>query len=209
MERDFLKDLGLSSDQIKKVMAQYGKDIQQFKADHDQITQVEANNKALQTQLSQRNDQLKDLQKQAADNADLKAKIGEAIAKNKEQAKQFKAQMAARDKQDAISNSLRDVGARNSKAVEALLDLDKVSLDDNGNLIGLNEQLESIKKSDGYLFNSEDKEKPKAPQIVAAGNPSEGPNKATIDLTKASYQDILKFKHDYPKEYERLEKKEE
>lgn len=42
---------------------------------------------------------------------------------------------------------------RNIKAVKALIDSEKIELDENG-LKGLNEQLEALKQSDAYLFEN-------------------------------------------------------
>jgi len=51
----------------------------------------------------------------------------------------------------SIEVELIKVGARNNKAVLALLDMDKIKLSDNG-VVGLSEQLESLKTTDAYLF---------------------------------------------------------
>ena len=42
---------------------------------------------------------------------------------------------------------------KNPKAIKALLDMDKINLKDDGTLEGLD--LEGLKKSDGYLFDTE------------------------------------------------------
>lgn len=54
----------------------------------------------------------------------------------------------------AIDLALRDARAKNPKAVKALLDLNKISLDGE-KLIGLSEQLEEIRKTDDYQFHAE------------------------------------------------------
>ena len=60
---------------------------------------------------------------------------------------------------------------RNSKAVSALLDLDKVSLSDKG-LEGLDDQLTALKESDSYLFNVKNEPQPtKSPVNVVSGQP--------------------------------------
>lgn len=174
MDRNFLKDLKLDSDTVDKIMTQYGKDVQQYKDNASQLEEFKSANQGLKDQLSQRDNQLKDLKKNAGDNEELKSQLEKALADNKEQAKNFNAQLAGVKKNNAISNALRDSGAKNAKAVAALMDLDKVSLDDNGNLIGLSDQLKSIKKSDGYLFQQEEPKPKPAPHIVPSGNPSGG-----------------------------------
>ena len=53
-----------------------------------------------------------------------------------------------------IENSLISSKAKNLKAIKGLLDLDKISFEDN-KLKGLDEQITSLQKSDAYLFNLE------------------------------------------------------
>lgn len=60
--------------------------------------------------------------------------------------------LAAEKVNNAIDIALMNAGTRNVKATKALLNLDNVKLDGT-NLIGLNDQLEALKKSDAYLFN--------------------------------------------------------
>lgn len=171
MERDFLKKLGLDSDTTDKVMAQYGKDLQDYKAKAAKADELQSTIDDQKEQLSQRDKQLKDLQKNAGDNQDLKAKLDKAIADNKQQAKDFSDKLAGIKKNNAIKDALTGAGAKNAKAVAALMDLSKVSLDDNGSLIGLNDQIKAVKKSDGYLFKEEQQEQKPAPKVVQSGNP--------------------------------------
>ena len=51
----------------------------------------------------------------------------------------------------SLEVELIKVGARNNKAVLSLLDMDKIKLSDTG-VVGLSEQLESLKTTDAYLF---------------------------------------------------------
>lgn len=54
----------------------------------------------------------------------------------------------------AINLALAESRVRNGKAARAMLDLDKVAFDDKGNLTGLTDQLDALKQSDGWLFDS-------------------------------------------------------
>lgn len=172
MERDFLKKLGIDDDTVKKIMLQYGKDIRSYE---DKLNENKTTIDGLTEQLSQRDTQLKDLGTKAEDNEKLKEKVEEYKSKNTELSKEWQGKLDAQSKKFAISNSLRDTGAKNITAVSALLDLDKVSLDDKGKLTGLDDQVEALKKSDGYLFTSNETEdaKPKdGIKIFPTGNPA-------------------------------------
>lgn len=53
----------------------------------------------------------------------------------------------------ALDNALSSAGAKNPAAIRGLLNFDCISLAEDGSISGLNEQLDSIKSSDSYLFN--------------------------------------------------------
>ena len=56
---------------------------------------------------------------------------------------------------EALKTELKQAkfnGAKNTKAVRALLDLDSLELDENGGLSGLSQQLESLRADNGFLF---------------------------------------------------------
>ena len=51
---------------------------------------------------------------------------------------------------------MKEVGAKNAKAIKALIDMDSVKLGENGELEGFDNQIEELKESDSYLFNIEE-----------------------------------------------------
>ena len=55
---------------------------------------------------------------------------------------------------NAVDTALTAAGAKNSKAVKALLDMSKVKLGEDGKLSGWDEQISAVQKSDSYLFNA-------------------------------------------------------
>ena len=61
--------------------------------------------------------------------------------------------MRALKKAAAVDMAVMKAGARNAKAVKALIDMDKVTVKDDGTIEGLD--IEKIKETDGYLFNVE------------------------------------------------------
>lgn len=87
-----------------------------------------------------------------------KQKSGDADALNQKIA-QLTSDVAARDAEIArigmsyrIKDALRGLNVRNADVVMPLLKLDKITEQD-GKLVGLDEQVEEIKKTDGYLFS--------------------------------------------------------
>lgn len=79
---------------------------------------------------------------------------------------------AEKQKDFAIQYAMKNSDALDSGLVMGLLDRDKISVD-NGELSGLNEQLESIKQERSFLFQQETKLE-STPQIVVGGNPNGG-----------------------------------
>lgn len=57
-------------------------------------------------------------------------------------------------KEQAVLLALAAAGARNPRVVKAAIDLEQVELTEDGELQGLQEQVEALKRSDGYLFET-------------------------------------------------------
>lgn len=171
MQREFLQNLGLSDEQVQAVLTQHGKSTNEIKG---KLAQAEEQVTDLQQQISDRDKQLKKLEKTAGDNQELAQEIDKLRKENEQTSKDYQSKIAQQAKDFAISNALKDAGAKNTKATLALLDMDKVSVDEDGQLFGLSEQLEELQKTDAYLFTPKQEEKQeKGPvSLFAGGNPS-------------------------------------
>lgn len=51
-----------------------------------------------------------------------------------------------------LEAKMKEVGAKNMKAIKALIDMDQVKLGENGDIEGFDTQIEALKESDSYLF---------------------------------------------------------
>lgn len=111
----------------------------------------------LQTQIKERDKQLKELSSKVGDNEELKTQIEELQNKNKTAKEEYEAKISKMQFDYALEKALGKAGAKNNKAVKALLDSEKIKLDGE-TLIGLDEQLSSLKTSDPYLFADEQKQ---------------------------------------------------
>lgn len=119
MKREDLISWGLTDEQVKKVMAGLDGDF----VTKTRFNEVNEENKTLKQSVSDRDKQLNDLKKSSGDNAELKAQIEELQKKNTEQAKAHAAEMAQLKLDNAVDTALTAAGAKNSKAVKALLDM--------------------------------------------------------------------------------------
>ncbi|GKS55266.1 phage scaffolding protein [Enterococcus mundtii] len=115
---------------------------------------------ALVEQLKASNSGNEDLQKQIDD--------------YKNQLETVTAERLADRKNAAIELALTQAGAKNITAVKALLKADELEMTDEG-VKGLDDKVASLKKDEGYLFQSSDPApQPKKKQFVAAGNTGGG-----------------------------------
>lgn len=173
MERDFLEKQGLNADQIKAVMAQHGKDMTIIRSNYDtKIASLNDQIDGYKSQVTDRDKQIKSLSTAAKDNEELRAKFAEVEKANKEKDKEWSSKLASQKKEFAISSALSKAGALENKAVLPFIDTGKVSLDENGNLLGFQEQVDAAKQNYGFLFKQDKpKEEPKpATHVVVSGN---------------------------------------
>ena len=154
MKREDLKELGLNDDQIAAVMIAYGKEVNPLKEQVDSLT---SERDSLKQQVSDRDGQLDDLRKNAGKNEELEATIKQLQDDNKAAAAKYQNDLAAKEKGFKIEGALRDAKARNVKAVLSLIDTNKVSVQKDGTLDGLTDQIAAVKQSDSYLFDGETK----------------------------------------------------
>ena len=89
---------------------------------------------------------------------ELKTKLSELSSNHTKTIDEYNGKIVTMQKDYAIDLALREAGARNAKAVKALLDAKSINVSENG-IVGLKEQLESIKAENDFLFNP----KPKIP----------------------------------------------
>ena len=75
----------------------------------------------------------------------------------------------------AIQLAIAKSGTLSEKALMVLLDKDKIKFDKDGKLTGLDEQIEAIKKEDGFLFKAAEPNKPKGDDVKLGGDHGESP----------------------------------
>lgn len=174
MKRDLLKEHGFSEEQINLVMAENGKDVNSLK---EQINNLTGERDGLQKQIDDRDKQLTTLKKSAKDNEELQSQIKQLQDENKTAKQNYQDQLAKQNKSFKIEGALRDAKAKNIKTVLPLIDTEKVSVNDDGTLNGLSEQLDNIKQDNGFLFGEENK----TPRVEIKNDFQDGNDKSTSD----------------------------
>jgi len=145
MKREELKKLGLSDEQMDAVMAAHGQTVQSL---NTQIATLQQSETELKNQVSKNAEDLKKLQKDNSDNEELK----ELQKENAAQEEKYQESLTKVQRDSALSALLAEAKVKNPKAVAALLDDEKIVFKD-GELSGAKEQIESLQKSDAYLFD--------------------------------------------------------
>lgn len=148
MKREFLRELGLSEEQIEKVMSEHGKTVTDTSA---KLAAAEESKKALEAQLVERDKDIKDLKKGAEDNAELAQKYADLETKYKGAKAEYEQQIKDTNLNHAVDMALTGK-VHDAGIVRGLLDRTKLTLDEQGQLGGLDEQLKGLSESKPFLF---------------------------------------------------------
>lgn len=153
MKTEELKELGLTPEQAKQVLAMNGRDIERLKAANDTL---KTENSTLASQLSELGGENVQALRESAEEWKLRAEQAEAEAEQRLEKQRF---------DFLLDSALAKSGAKSQRVVRALLDLDSLRLE-NGDICGLAEQLSALREENGYLFEDE---LPKPRFCAAAG----------------------------------------
>lgn len=189
MKREELKGLGLSDEQVDKVMGIHGTDVNDLKG---QVSQLTTERDALKQRAADSDKQLNELKAAHKDDKDFQAEIDKLKADNKAKDDAASKQIKETQLNYQTELALVKAGALNTKAASALIDKDKLSLDEKGNVTGLDEQLEALKSDDSskFLFKAEEAQKPNdTPPITVPGNPNPNAN-GTLNPATATYEEL-------------------
>lgn len=192
MKRKFLEDLGLEEEVINKIMTENGKDVTSLKAKVDDLTE-QINVK--DTTISEKNNKIAELEKVDVE-AIKTAEYERGKTEGSKEIEVFK-------KQNALDKALSNYKAKDTSILSKMLDMEKVKYNDKFEIVeGLEEQINSIKESHDYLFDSDN------PLPTFTGNIKQ-PEKTQITkevFNKMGYQDRLKLYNENKELYDQLKK---
>ncbi len=117
----------------------------------DKFDALSETKKSLETQLSDMNKKLADIEPQIKENEELKGQISELRTGSEKATKELEDKLTQQAFNFKLETAIQGSGAKNVKSVLANLDVSKISLDGD-NLIGFDEQMKGLKESDAYLF---------------------------------------------------------
>ena len=126
--------------------------------------------KLMETQKADTEKLLKEAKEAEGASKELKAKYDELVATQKADKEKYEADLIANRKAYAIDLALTKAGAKNNKAVKALLDDTKITVDEKGEVVGLTEQLDVVRKDADYLFETKTVQTDPTPTKPSFGN---------------------------------------
>ena len=151
--KELLKKVGIEIEEAKLdgLIGDIGKELPKRFIPKDKYNETAEAKKKLEADLAARDAQLEQLKQAAGNSEELKKQIEQLQAENKKAGEEWQTKVAKMQMDFAVERALTTAKAKNPKAVKALLDMDKVKLDGD-KLLGLDEQLKELQKSDSYLF---------------------------------------------------------
>lgn len=134
-------------DELNKLLPETWKPAQVYNELNEKYKMLEAQKADTEKLLKEATDA-----KNASD--ELKSKYDALLQAQKADKEKYEAELTANRKAYAIDLALTKAGAKNNKAVKALLDDTKISVSEKGELTGLAEQLDAVRKDNDYLFEA-------------------------------------------------------
>ncbi len=180
MKQEEFTALGINEELAKKAAEASQKELEGFipKSRFDEVNEAK---KTLEKDVKARDKQLEDLQKSNEDNETLQGQIKKLQDDNKAEKERYESEL----KSLRISNAVKlavNGKVHDEELVAGLIDKEKLVINEDGKIIGLEEQVKSLQEKKGFLFKSEDGGSYK-PQN--GGKPANNPfAKETFNLTE-------------------------
>lgn len=152
--KELLKNAGVEDvdgleSKISKEIPKYFKPAKEFNDINEELKLVKGEKKTLEDDKKKIEDEYNNFKKGSISQEDYEAK-------KKEIEDNSKAEVAKVRLESKIELAINNAKAKNVKSVKANLDLDKIKLDGD-KLLGFDDQIEALKKSDAYLFDIDKK----------------------------------------------------
>lgn len=147
MQRKFLEDLGLEKEIIDKILDESGADLEKTKA------KLEAERDNYKSQLETAQNALKEFE--GVDVKDLQDKISTLNNDLKNKDAEYQQKIADMEFNSILESAINKSGAKNTKAVKALLDLDTLKTSKN-QAEDITKALESVKSENDFMFTSDE-----------------------------------------------------
>lgn len=175
-----MKIEGITDDLATKIAELSAEELKGFipKTRFDEVNEAKKNAEAL---VKERDKQLEDVKKSTGDNEELKKQIETLQEQNKTAKAEYEANIKRVQKENIDTLLLAEQGAKNAKAVLALLDVVDDKLEGDDYKAARLAQIQELQKSESYLFNlkSESQSKPAGATPANSGSQTHVPGTIT------------------------------
>lgn len=187
MKRDFLKNLGIEDkDIIDKILDENSADIGRAKGELDtykeKVTKLEGDISAKDTTIA-------DLQKKVGDTDALNQQITQLQTDKTNLTNELNTKVSQIQKDHAIEGKIRDAKGKNIKAIKALLDMDKITYENN-ELGGIDDQLTALASAEDSSMLFGETQTP--PAGTHFNNPPSGGNGGTPPTSNTFAEAVAK-----------------
>lgn len=194
--KELLKNAGIADDQIETIVANAAKEAPKHVVPKAKYNELSTAKSSLETQLSERDTQLTDLQKQVKGNEELENTIKELQDANELASKKHQEELEKSIIESAIDLELTVAKARNLTAAKALLDREGLYLDkDRKTVIGLAERVKALVESEETKFVFESTETV-ITGTTPGGQPNDGGN--PVDTSTMTYSQLSEYLKNNP-----------
>lgn len=197
MKREEFIKLGLDEETAKKCESASQEELKGYipKARFDEVNNEK---KKLELDVRERDGQLETLKNSTGDVDAMKKQIETLQADNKKKDEDHAAEIKQLKIESAIETAITGAKGKNAKAIKALLDMTKINLDKEGNVIGHTEQLDALMKAEDskFLFDTQTKKT----QIKGAipGEGKDTGDDGAIDTSKMTYTQLAEYMAQHP-----------
>ena len=136
-----------------------------------QIEEKQAELEDMQSKLEEANTTINDLKQNEPD----LDKINELLRESQERVETLEAQSRKDKINFAIESKLKDARAIDPKFARVGLDMEKIQIDENGEVVGIDEQVEELRKNKQFLFETGEKINPTPDYKPRKGNAKDKP----------------------------------
>ena len=186
MRREFLKNLGIEDKNIiDQILDENSADIGRAKGELDTYKSKVTD---LETKLASKDSEISTLKTKVGDTDSLNAQITQLTAEKNELTTKLNTEVSKLQKEHAVESGIRDAKGKNIKAIKALLDMDKITYENN-ELSGLTEQLQTLASAEdsSMLFGASN-----SPAGTDPYNPPTGGQGGTPPTAKSFAEAIAK-----------------
>lgn len=168
-KEDLMKIEGMTDDLATKIAEASAEELKGYipKTRFDEVNEAKKNAEAL---VKERDKQLEDVKKSTGDNEELKKQIEQLQESNKTAKAEYEANIKRVQKENIDTLLLTEQGAKNAKAILALLDAVDDKLEGDDYKAARLAQIQALQKSESYLFNIKNPEPPKASGATPANS---------------------------------------